>query len=104
MKTATSTKELKWRGYSDEGVEIHYASVDNEEDEKIAEYTIKIYGAKGHLYMQHTVKEKDGWPLYGGEYLIDGVHRWTLDWAMGVAERHFMDNYKYKSNETEPNG
>ena len=54
--------------------------------------------------MQHTVKEKDGWPLYGGEYLIDGVHRWTLDWAMGVAERHFMDNYKYKSNETEPNG
>lgn len=31
MKTATSTKELKWRGYSDEGVEIYYASVDNEE-------------------------------------------------------------------------
>lgn len=94
MKTATSTKELKWRGYSDEGVEIYNASVDNEEGEKIAEYTIKIYGAKGHLYMQHTVKEADGWPLYGGEYLID-ASRWTLDWAQGVAMKHFKENYKY---------
>ena len=67
MKTATSTKEPKWCDYSDEGVEIYYASVDNEGGEKIAEYTIKIYRAKGHLYMQHTVKEADGWPLYGGE-------------------------------------
>lgn len=95
MKTATSTKELKWRGYSDEGVEIYYASVDNEEGEKIAEYTIKIYGAKGHLYMQHTVKKADGWPLYGGEYLIDDARRWTLDWAKGVAEKHFKENYKH---------
>lgn len=63
--------------------------------EKIAEYTIKIYGAKGHLYMQHTVKEADGWPLYGGEYLIDDARRWTLDWAKGIAEKHFKENYKH---------
>ena len=93
MKAATSTKELKWRGYSDEGVEIYYASVDNEEGEKIAEYTIKIYGTKGSLYLQHTVKGLDGWPKYGGEYLID-TNRWTLDWAKGVAEKHFKENYK----------
>lgn len=103
MKTVTSTKTLQWSGYSDEGAEIYYASVNNEEGEKIAEYTIKIYGTKGSLYLQHTVKEPDGWPKYGGEYLID-TNRWTLDWAMGVAERHFMDNYQYKSNETESNG
>lgn len=93
MKTVTSTKELKWRGYSDEGVKIYYASVDNEEGEKIAEYTIKIYGAKGSLYLQHTAKKADGWPKYGGEYLID-TNRWTLDWAKGVAEKHFRENYK----------
>lgn len=95
MKTLTSTKGLRWNTTSDEGVEIYYASVDNEEGEKIAEYTIKIYGAKGHLYMQHTVKEADGWPLYGGEYLLRDERRWTLDWAQGVAERHFKENYKY---------
>lgn len=61
---------------------------------RFAEYTIKIYGAKGHLYMQHTVRKADGWPLYGGEYLIDEAHRWTLDWAKGVAEKHFKENYK----------
>lgn len=95
MKTATSTKKLKWRGYSDEGVEIYYASVDNKEGEKIAEYTIKIYGAKGRLYLQHTMKEPDGWPKYGGEYLIEGVNRWTIGWAKGVAEKHFKENYKH---------
>lgn len=103
MKTATSIKTLQWLQEEGEHSHIYYASVDNEEGEKIAEYTIKIYGAKGSLYLQHTVKEPDGWPKYGGEYLID-TNRWTLDWAMGVAERHFMDNYRYKSNETEPNG
>ena len=95
MKTITSTKELKWRGTSDEGVEIYYASVDNEEGEKIVEYTIQIFGAKGSLYLQHTVKKADGWPKYGGEYLISDARRWTLDWAKGVAEKHFKENYKY---------
>lgn len=100
------TQELKWHGWSDSDMpdlEGYYAKVEDDNGMQIAEYTIKIYRAKGHLYLQHTKRLSDGsWPMYGGEYLLEDIRRWTLCWAKEVADKHFKKNY-LKSERNEQN-
>ena len=91
------TKELNWHAFSDADIqdfEGYYSKVEGDNGEQIAEYRIGIYRHRGHLYLKHTEKAADGsFHRYGGEYLIECARRWTLDWAKGVADKHFRQHY-----------
>lgn len=94
----TITKELTWISYSDEDnsdFEGYYAAVKGEDGETIAEYNIKIYRGKGHLYAQRWMKREDGsWPRYGDYFDIDEA-RWDFKKVKDLINKHFQENFTF---------